>query len=116
MQLGAEQLPRPTQIALGVVLGGVAVGWALSSVAWLYALLLLAAWDGAHPVAIAAIAAVQVAAAAAGVPVMVRVALVLQRPSAHRPPGDAAGRRLAVAFAVAAVVDSGLMLASVAHA
>ena len=77
-------------------------------------LVLIAAWHGPWPLEIMAIAVVQVAAAAVGLPPMLRLALALQRPSAHRAPGDAAGRRLAVAFAVAVVANAGLMLASAA--
>jgi hypothetical protein len=115
MQVGAEQLPRPAQVALGVVLGGVAAGWALNAVGWLLTLLLIAAWDGPRPLEIAAIAAVQVGTAVAGLPPMLRLALALQRPSHHRQPGDAAARRLAIAFAVALVANFALMLASAAN-
>jgi hypothetical protein len=107
-----ERLPRPVQLGLGVFMGAVAVGWALIAFAWLVSMLLIAVLGQGGAVLLMAIAAVQVAAAVAGLPPLVRLTLAVQRPHARRPLSEAEARQLTIAFAVTATLHLALMLAS----
>jgi hypothetical protein len=116
MQAGDERLPRPIQFGLGLCMGAVAIGWALIAFGWLCSMLLIALLGEGEAVYLMALAAVQVAAAAAGLPPLVRLTLAVQRPHAHRPLHEAESRRLTIAFGVTATLHVGLMLASLVTA
>ena len=111
METGAETLPRSAQIVVGLALGAVAVGWALSGVACLLALGLVLSWH-AWSFGITAYLATQLVCALLGAPLMVRLALYLQRPHAHEPLGPRSSRCLVVAFALAVLVTTGVALAA----
>jgi hypothetical protein len=111
VETGAQHLPRSAQVLVGVAVGAVAVGWAMSGVACALALALVLAWH-AWSLGITAYLVTQSACALLGAPLMVRLALYLQRPHAHRPLGPLPSRCLVTAFALAVIVTAGVAVAA----
>ena len=111
MEIGADKLPRVLQVLAGLALSGVAVAWALSGLACGLAAALALAWHGGS-VGFYAYLLSQLACALLGAPLMVRLALYLQRPHAIAPLSVSSSRRLAALFALATALSLGAAAAA----